>query len=176
MRCNLQAGRLRYSRDCLCGREPSAVHELLLDKLTAHLAGLAFPAGKDEVLERLDDSGAGPDLVALVQAMPGQDFAFASDVVSTARIALELGIREPWPQRSAAEARYTSDETCSSALRQRLQQCRQANGHLVKVTVRDGMVYLDGRAPDVPRGVWAVKCAVGFVPLQQVVNRLHVTS
>jgi osmotically-inducible protein OsmY len=61
-------------------------------------------------------------------------------------------------------------------VRQRLALCRQANAHLVRVTVRDGTVYLDGRAPDVPRGVWAVKVAAGFVPLAQVVNRLQVTS
>jgi len=152
------------------------VNELLLDKLTSQLAGLAFPASKDEVLARLGESGAGPELEALVQAMPGHDFAFGSDVVSTARIALELEIREPWPARAEGAPRYTTDESCGAALRQRLRQCRQANGHLVRITVRSGMVYLDGRAPDVPRGVWAVKVAVGFVPLERVVNRLHVTS
>lgn len=152
------------------------MHELVLQRLSDYLTGLPFPAGKDEILTHLDASGAAPEVRSLVQAMPGQDFAFGSDVVSTARIALELGIHQPWPERGDDAGRYTSDERCGTALQQRLRQCRQANSHLVMITVRDGVVYLDGRAPDVPRGVWAAKVAVGFVPLQRIVNRLHVTS
>ena len=164
------------SRDPLARPEPAAVQELLLDRLSDHLAGLAFPAAKDEVLVRLAETDAPPDLTALVRAMPGNDFAFGSDVVSTARIALEMSIREAWPEREQPGPRYPSDETCAKAVRQRLALCKQANAHLIKVTVRDGTVFLDGRTPDVPRGVWAVKVAVAFVPLAQVVNRLHVTS
>lgn len=158
------------------GREGSGVDELLLNQLLGLLAGMAFPADKEEVLARLRQRGAVPAVLELVQAMPGLDFAFASDVISTARIALEMEIERPWPAHaSQPDDRPLSDESCG-ALEQRLLRCRQANGHLVRITQHDGVVYLDGRTPDVPRGVWAAKVARGFVPLTRIVNRLRVTS
>ena len=137
---------------------------------------LPFPAAKDEVVERLATTGATPELVWLVEAMPGTEFHFVSDVVSTARIALEMQIRRAWPEHSAPRSSYTSADGVVDAVRRRLLLCGQTNHHLIKVTVQGDWVVLTGRTPDVPRGVMATRVAAGVVPAERVRNELQVTS
>jgi hypothetical protein len=147
----------------------------LLAEIESVVGGLPFPASKDEVLQRLAEAGASDELVWLVQAVPGTLFQFRHDLLSTARIALEMDMQHPWPEH-AAPREFVSDEGLVDLVRQRLTLSRQTNAHLIRVQARAGVVQLDGRAADVPSGVMATRVALGLVPGRRVVNNLDVQA
>ena len=154
--------------------EPPRVEQTILSELAALLESLPMPASKDELAERA--AKASEPLRWLLDAIPGGDFQFASDVLSTARIALEMDIDEPWPEHAKPWGGYVSDAGLVDAVGQRLVLCPETNAHLIRVSARDGIVYLEGRTPDVPRGVMATRAAAGVVPGRRVVNRLQVLA
>lgn len=149
---------------------------LWLQQLERLLASLAFPAAKQEIVDLLRSVGAGRELRWLVAAMPGLEFHFLSDVLSTARIALEMDIQAAWPERGGRQPRAATDATVAAHVRQRLLLCGQTNPHLIQVRVEGGTVFLEGRTPDVPRGVMAARVAAGVTPSGRVVNHLQVMS
>lgn len=147
-----------------------------LRRLERHLQTVTFPAAKDELLDHLRAQRAGRELLWLVTAIPGDEYHFVSDVLSTARIALEMDIRRPWPERSTGRQAYMSDETLAAAVAQRLTLCPETNQHLIRVRAEAGLVYLEGRVPDVPQGVMATRVTLGVAGPERVVNRLQVSS
>ncbi len=150
--------------------------DALLDTLAARLAGLEFPADTDEVVAHLLAAGCEPALIWLVQAVPGRTFGYASDLLATARIALEMRIREPWPPAARAHGGHVGEATLVDEVTARLRLCPRTNARLIRVTAGDGTIYLDGRARDVPEGVMATKVAGGVVADWRVVNRLDVRA
>lgn len=149
-------------------------HDPLAD-LTRALDGLSFPADKDEVLEHLAAAGV-PALAGLVEALPGRWFLFASDLLSTARIALDMHLGEPWPATLDPPEGGGDDAAVAAEVGRRLRRCRGTNGRLVRVTVERDTIYLDGRAADVPQGVMATRVCRGVRPAARIVNRLEIGS
>ncbi|MCC7494822.1 MAG: DUF2795 domain-containing protein [Fimbriimonadaceae bacterium] len=152
-----------------------SVDEGLLARLDGLLTAVPFPADKDEVLEAVTAAGGEERLRWLLQAMPGWEFQFAGDVLSTARIALQMRIHRPWPDQPPA-TRSLAAETLAGAVATRLRRCPGTNSNLIRVTARGGTVFLAGRTPDVPGGVMAARVAVGLAPQREVVNRLQVLA
>jgi hypothetical protein len=144
-----------------------------LARLDELLADLPCPASKDEVVAQLDQAGADDDLLWLVNAAPGVFFMYASDVTSTARIALEEDIATPLPG-GAPVPPAASDAQRADLLREQLALSPDTDAHLIRVEVRDGIVSFDGRTPDVRGGVMAARIALAVMPGCRVVNRLDV--
>ena len=142
----------------------------LLGRLDERVAELAFPAEKAELLAALADD---PQLHWLVEAMPGRQFAFRSDVLTTAALSLELDIARPWPEHSRRAA-WLSDGTLANAIGRRLMLCRACNAHLIRVRADAGRVRLEGRCADVAAGVMAARVALGIVPEGRLLNCLAV--
>jgi len=148
----------------------------LIAELEAAVSTVAFPASKEELSDHLSAIGATELTRWLVQSMPGTEFHFGSDVVSTARIALEMAIHRPWPERVRPPLGYTSDDALVDTVRQRLRLCRRTNERLVRIAARNGTITLTGRALDVPSGVMAARVALSAAAGGQVVNLLQVAS
>lgn len=150
--------------------------DVILAQLSAGLAGLPMPASKDEIAERLAEVGVDEDVLWLVRAMPGDEFHFVSDVLSTARISMQMGIGRPWPEHARAREGFVSDATLVEEVQQRLHLCPETNAHLIRVSVVDGTVVLAGRSPDVPRAVMATRVACGIAPGRRIENRMQIVS
>lgn len=153
-------------------RERRGVDQSLLTELDDCLADLPFPAAKEEVLAQVAGSAR---LTRLVEAMPGRTFTFRCDLLSTARVSLEHHLFKPWPEH-ARPGGYPINERLCAHLQQRLLLCRGCHGHLIRVVLRDGVVHLEGRTPDVTGGVLATRAALALTPGGRVVNLLDVQA
>ena len=110
-----------------------------------------------------------------MNALPGVFYMYLTDLLSTARIGLEGEIGEPLPGRVTLRP-DASESNKADLLREQLALSPEANAHLIRVEVRDGVVYFEGRTPDVSCGVMATRIALAVLPGCRVVNRLAVQA
>ena len=164
------------------------------EALMEYLAGVPFPASKEELVTFLQEQAAPPEAVWMVERMPGRDFRFAADVESTVRLAHELHLDEPL--REEEEPSFLSriesipteelgpgsengpgdDELLAQEIRERLRRCRNTNPWLVRIHAAGGVVTLDGRVTDVPQGILVSRIAQGVPGVHWVINNLDVTT
>lgn len=124
-------------------------------------------------MAHLAQAGAADDLLWLVNAQPGIFYLYATDVTTTARVSLEEDIEQPLPGGVTMRP-DASDTSKAELLREQLALSPETDAHLIRVEVRDGIVYFDGRTPDVRGGVMATRIALAVMPGCRIVNRLDV--